>query len=149
MNLEARLSAAWREVCDALDAAGFDAATCLFRTTEGEHAARVARSGTDRIGRPDPGLPSGWSGAGLRGPARSFERALFASTADEIERRLAGRGPPTALEKCPTTPIPWMIVYRRRALARVGPSVYVFRAGDAAAPIRALRLLLPLSAFGA
>jgi hypothetical protein len=142
-----RLALAWAEVSEALARAGWSPDTCVFRSTEGDNAAIVAAWGTDRHGRSDPGFAAAWRSAGLRGPPRPFERALYGSTAGEIATQLAQGIGETALTKCPTTEAPVMLVYRRRALARIGPRLYVFRAGDALAPRRALRLMVPLAAF--
>ncbi len=147
VSLDPRLPSSWASILGALARLGVAPEACLFRSSEGYNAGVVEAHGTDRWGRCDPAFVSTWSRLGLRGPIRPFARALYASTAAEIERQLAGGGGDTALTKCPDTPDPGMIVYRRRALARVGPKVYVFRQGDPDAPRRALVLWVPLTDF--
>ncbi len=147
MTPDRRLSSSWALVRRVLADSGLDPETCLFRSTEGDNAAVVLAHGTDRWGREDPGFAATWRRLSLRGPFRPFARALYASTAFEIERQLATGAGQTALTKCPDTPRPAMIVYHRRALVLVGAGLYVFRHGDSGAPRRALLGYVPLPAF--
>ena len=104
--------------------------------------ATVRAFGTDRHGRDPPGFTAGWGAAGYRGTPRGFAEVVFGSTFDEVEAQLrTGRGD-SALSKCPLTPEPHLLVYRRRALVRVHVKQYAFRGRRADAARRALVHLL-------
>ncbi len=132
------LRSLWDRICADLVAAGRRPVDCLFRSTEGFNVPVVLEHGTDRHGRTSPDFGAEWASAGFRGAPVPFARALFASTAAEIERQLrTGRGD-TALSKCPGTPDGHLLIYRRGALRRIHVKQHAFRTRLAAEPRVAL-----------
>lgn len=134
--------AAWEAMQAAVRALGVEPRTCLYRSTEGFNVPTVSAFGTDRHGRDQRGFTEGWVERGYRGPPRTFAEVVFGSTFDEIEAQLRTGQGDSALSKCPDTPEPHLLAYRRRALVRVHVKQYAFRGHRPDAARRALVLVM-------
>lgn len=117
----------------------------LFRCSEGFNRERILCHGTDRAARAERELA--WQTRGYRGPERLWSELIFASTADDVRRSLAGEIPSSAFLKIAETPEPLLLVYDQRAFENVRDREYALRKGqrfrasllglyDAALPLR-------------
>jgi len=118
----------------------------LWRVTEGMNAAAVLSQGTDRAGRPEADLA--WAASGYRGRERRWSEVIFASTEEEVRRRLRGLDPerPCALDKLGEHAGAIVLCYDPALLESVHDKQFAARAGTS---LRAALWLVMRAADGA